>query len=240
MELLRGVFASTAELSPLGFALRSVVVGFLLWAESKYLPHRSGGQFAGYDFVFFWMMGGITAAPLFDSKISFLNTVSVIIVIYLTHYLVSYIAVKNRTFAKYALGQSVVLVSGGKVLRHNMTRALFPLELLFSELRVMDAPNINEVEVAILETNGHVSVLKKSDAQPVTPKDLHLPTPSGGLPTLLISDGVILRENLRRIAQDESWLMRELGKYGISRVEDVYVALIDSYGTFHYSTKSQT
>jgi hypothetical protein len=115
MEVLRSVLGSTTELSPFGFALRTVFVGFLLWAEGKVLPHRSGGQFAGYDFVFFWMMGGITAAPLFDPESSFLNTVTVIIVIYLAHYLFSYLGVKNRTFAKFVFGQSVVLVSGGMV-----------------------------------------------------------------------------------------------------------------------------
>lgn len=240
MEVLRSVLGSTTELSPFGFALRTVFVGFLLWAEGKVLPHRSGGQFAGYDFVFFWMMGGITAAPLFDPKISFLNTVTVIIVIYLAHYLFSYLGVKNRTFAKFVFGQSVVLVSGGMVMRQNMAKALFPLELLLSEMRVSDAPNISEVEFAVLETSGHVSVGKKSDAQPVTPQDLNLLAPPGGLPVLLVNDGVVLKENLREIGHDESWLEQELEKNGVNRVEDVYVALVDPAGTFYYSTKSQS
>ena len=69
MDFIRDVLGSTTTLSPFGFALRSVLVGFLLWAEGKFLPHRSGGQFAGYDFAFFWMMGGVTAAPLFEPKL---------------------------------------------------------------------------------------------------------------------------------------------------------------------------
>lgn len=240
MEVLRSALGSTTELSPFGFALRTVFVGFLLWAEGKVLPHRSGGQFAGYDFVFFWMMGGITAAPLFDPESSFLNTVTVIIVIYLAHYLFSYLGVKNRTFAKFVFGQSVVLVSGGMVMRQNMAKALFPLELLLSEMRVSDAPNIGEVEFAVLETSGHVSVVKKSDAQPVTPQDLNLLAPPGGLPILLVNDGVVLKENLREIGHDESWLEQELEKNGVNRVEDVYIALVDPTGTFYYSTKSKS
>lgn len=238
MELLRDVLGSPAELSPFGFALRTVLVGLLLWTEGKVLPHRSGGQFAGYDFAFFWMMGGITAAPLFEPKLSFLNTITAIVIVYLVHYLVSYIAVKSRTFARVVLGQSIVLISGGKVMRPNMAKALFPLELLLSELRVSDAPNINEIEAAVLETSGHVSVLKKSDAQPVTAQDLNLQAPPGsGLPVLLINDGVILSKNLRQLGHDESWLIQELWKNGIGRAEDVYVALIDPAGAFHYSAK---
>lgn len=235
MELLKEIFGTAEEISPFVFALRSIVVGFLLYAEGKVLPHRSGGQFAGYDFAFFWMMGGITAAPLFEAKISFINTAVIVVVIYILHYLISYIAVKNRTFAKVVMGKSIPLISGGKILRPNMAKAFFPLELLLSDMRSIDAPNISEVEAAILETSGHVSVLKKSDYQPVTPKDLNIQTMGGGLPTLLVNEGRIIEENLKELGYDEKWLKDELFKKGIINIKDVYAAFIDSTGELYYS-----
>lgn len=69
MDLLRDVLGTAQQLSPFGFFLRTILVGILLWAQGKVLPHRSGGQFAGYDFAFFWMMGGITVAPLFEKRL---------------------------------------------------------------------------------------------------------------------------------------------------------------------------
>lgn len=238
MEFIGDVLGSPEKLSTLGFALRTILVGLLLWAEGKILPYRSGGQFAGYDFAFFWMMGGITAAPLFEPKINFLNTVTVIIIVYLVHYLVSYLAVKNRTFAKWLMGQPIVLIAGGKVIRENMTKALFPLELLLSELRINDAPNLNEVETAVLETSGHVSVLKKADFQPVTPADLNIATCPGGFPVVLINDGVLVRENLAHMGHDEDWLSGELEKNGIKEIKDAYIAIIDSVGLFYCAVKS--
>lgn len=235
MELLKDVFGTAQEISPFIFALRSIVVGILLFLEGKVLPHRAGGQFAGYDFAFFWMMGGVTAAPLFEAKISFVNTAVIIVVIYSLHYLISYIAVKNRTFAKVVMGKSIPLVSGGKILRPNMAKAFFPLELLLSDIRSIDAPNISEVEAAVLETSGHVSVLKKSDYQPITPKDLNIQTMGGGLPTLLINEGKIEEKNLKELGYDEKWLKDELLKKGIANVKDVYAALIDSTGELYYS-----
>lgn len=235
MELLKDIFGSAEKISPFIFALRSIAVGSLLYVEGKVLPHRSGGQFAGYDFAFFWMMGGITAAPLFEAKISFINTVVIVAVIYALHYLISYIAVKNRAFAKIVMGKSIPLISGGKILRPNMAKALLPLELLLSDMRSADAPNINEVEAAVLETSGHVSVLKKSDYQPVTPKDLNIKTMGGGLPTLLINEGRIIENNLKELGYDEKWLKEELFKKGISDIKYVYAALIDSTGELYYS-----
>lgn len=154
------------------------------------------------------------------------------------HYLLSYLVVKNRTFAKYLIGQPVVVMSHGKVIHQNMAKALLPLEMLLSEMRVSDAPNLNEVDTAVMETSGHISVLKKSDVQPATPAELSLPTLHGGLPKLLINDGQVIQENLRQIGHDESWLMKQLLRNGVRRVEDVYVALIDRMGTFHYAMKT--
>lgn len=235
MELLKSVFGSAEEIGPFIFALRSIVVGILLLIEGKVLPHRAGGQFAGYDFTFFWMMGGITAAPLFEAKISFINSTVIIVVIYILHYLISYIAVKNRTFAKVVMGKSIPLVSGGKILRPNMAKAFLPLELLLYDIRSIDAPNISEVEDAVLETSGHVSVLKKSDYQPVTPKDLNIQTMGSGLPALLINDGKVIEKNLKELGYDEKWLKNELLKKGITNVKDVYAALIDPTGELYYS-----
>lgn len=67
--------------------------------------------------------------------------------------------------------------------------------------------------------------------------ELNIPTPPGGLPTLLINDGIVLEENLREIGHDESWLRQMLRKNGIGRMEDGYAAIIDAAGTFHYSAK---
>lgn len=238
-SLVKDVFGAAKEISPGVFALRTIVVGLLLFVEGKILPHRAGGQFAGYDFAFFWMMGGLTAAPLFEAKISVVNTVAVVTAVYVLHYLISYLAVKSRTFAKYVLGQAVPLMAGGKLLRHNMGKNYFPLELLLSELRTVDAPNLSELEAAVLETSGHISVLKKSDYSPVTPKDLDIKTMGGGLPTLLINDGKIIEERLRELGYDEKWLKDELLKRGITDVNDVYAAMLDSSGEFYYSVKTQ-
>jgi len=239
MELLKEIFGSVQEISPFIFALRCIPVGFLLFIEGKVLPHRAGGQYAGYDFTFFWMMGGITAAPLFEGKISFINTVVIVAVLYILHYLISYISVKNRTFAKIVLGKSIPLISEGKIIRPNMAKAFLPLELLLSDMRSIDAPNISEVEAAVFETSGHVSVLKKSDYQPVTPKDLNIHTLGGGLPSLLINDGKIEQENLKGLGFDEEWLKNELLKKGITNIKDVYAAMIDSSGELYYSVVIQ-
>ena len=231
------VFSSVEKLSSAGYLLRVIGVAVLLYLASRFLPRRSGGQFSSYDFAFFWMMGGLVAAPLFDSKISFAYVLVSVATIYIWHYFISYIMVKNRTMARIIGGSAIPLVLGGKVIKENMRKALFPLEMLFSQLRQADAPNIAEVEAAVLETNGSVSILKKSDFQPVTPKELQIYTQEAALPSVvLINDGRIIEENLRKVNLDEYWLRGQLEKFGVFKPESIYLAGLDGSGQFFYST----
>lgn len=235
MEQLSKIFGSVEDLSPFGFLLRVFGVGVLLYLASRFLPRRAGGQYSAYDFAFFWMMGGLVAAPLFDTKNSFAFVVVSIATIYIWHYIISYIMVRSRTMAQVFGGMAIPLVQGGVVLKQNMRKALFPLELLFAGLRQADAHNLAEVETAVLETSGHVSVLKKSDHQPVTAGDLKIPIQQAVLPVILVNDGRIMKKNLRKINQDETWLNGQLKKYGVLDLKNVYLAGIDSSGRIFYS-----
>ncbi len=240
MEQLASIFGAVEKLSPFGFFVRVLGVAVLLYLGSRFLPRRSGGQFSAYDFAFFWMMGGLIAAPLFDSKNSFAFVIISVTTIYILHYAISYLMVKSRTVARIFGGTAIPLIQGGVVLKQNMKKALFPIELLLSGLRQADAPNLAEVEAAVLETSGHVSVLKKPDSQPVTPKDLNIPALEAGLPVLLVNDGHVIKENLRKINQDESWLHGQLEKYGAMDLRDVYLAGIDGSGQMFYSLATTT
>lgn len=238
MEDLASIFGSVEKLSSTGFLVRTLGVGVILYFASRFLPRRSGGQYSGYDFAFFWMMGGLVASPLFDSKISFASVLMAAVTIYILHYLISYVMVKSRTMSRIIGGMAIPLVAGGKVLRQNMKKALFPLELLLSELRQVDAPNLAEVEAAVLETSGHVSVLKKPNFQPVTPRDLNINTVEAGLPVLLINEGRVIKENLRKLGYNRKWLEGELRKYGVLKLKDVYVATLDGSGQLYYSVQT--
>ncbi|MFT9497043.1 DUF421 domain-containing protein [Anaerosolibacter sp.] len=232
---MESIIFSVEKLGTIGFVGRTLVVGLILYITSRFSPHRAGGQYTGYDFTFFWMMGGLIVSPLYDSKINFLDTVTAAVTIIAMHYLISFIAIKSRTFAKIVYGKAEVLISQGIIQKKNMFKSLIPIEILLSQLREIDAPNINEVETAIFETNGRISVLKKADYMPVTPADLNIPTVEGGLPSILINDGKVIDKNLEKIGHDRGWLACELKKYGVIDMENVYLATIDGTGTIYYS-----
>lgn len=234
-EELKGIWNSVETLGTTGFVLRTLLVGIILYFASRYLPRRSGGQYAGYDFTFFWMMGGLIASPLYDPKINFTNTITAVLTVYAAHYLISFLGVKSRTFARIVFGKAEILIENGQIQKKKMFKSLFPLELLLAQLREVNVFNINEVNTAILETSGRVSVQKKPDYLPVTPKDLKLPAMGGGLPITLVNDGKVVKENVYNMGHDEEWLERELQKLGVTDVKHVYLASIDNEGKVYCS-----
>ncbi|MDA8234117.1 MAG: DUF421 domain-containing protein [Clostridia bacterium] len=231
------IFSSLPELSPLGFGLRAVAVGIILYFAGRKLPRRSAGQYAGFDFVFFWMMGGLIASPLYDSKINFLNTITAAITVFFWHHVIAFLAMKNRSIAGMIYGTAVPLIRGGKVIRQNLKTSRFNLELLLSQLRLQKVGSLAEVEEATMETNGQVSIIKKPHLLPVTPKDLNIPVVAGGEATVVIDDGKVLISNLTKLNLSEIWLQEQLSKYGITRFKDVYLAVIDPLGNLSYSVK---
>ncbi len=232
---MSGIWNSVENLGTWGFIVRTLIVGFILYVAGRFLPNRSGGQYAGFDFTFFWMMGGLIASPLFDSKINFTNTFTAALTIFLMHYLIAFLAVKSRTFARVVFGKAEVLITKGQIRKKGMRRSLFPIELLLSQLREVDVPNIAEVDTAILETSGRVSVLKKSDHLPVTPSDLNIPVVEAGLPAILVNDGKVVDHNLKAIERDRVWLTEELKKLGATDIKTVYLAIIDGTGKIYCS-----
>ncbi len=210
-------------------------VGALILAVSFLLPHRSSGVFDGHDFVFLWLFGGMAATPLISRQVSFLQTIVAMLTVAICHFALSKLSVVNSTAGKLISGRPIMLIKNGVVLRKNMRRALVPAWMLMAELRGAGLNDVSQVEFAILETCGKISIIPKSELWPVTARDLELKCTPEVNPLLLIEDGKVLDENLVRLNYDRGWLKRELTKQGVQNLSDVYLAGIDAHGNVYFS-----
>lgn len=238
MNKLLQFFQSSSHLSPTGYAVRAIVSLILIYLMSKFLMKRAAGQLAAFDFVFLWMLGALAVAPLLDGKILFLNTITATATLYFWHFALSWLAVRNRAFSKLLTRKPTVLVEKGKIKIPNMRSTFFNNNLLLSEMRLIDAPDLAEVDQVILETSGHLSVVKKPEYTPPTPIDFQIPVPKGGLPTILINNGKAMEDNLKGLNLTDEWLKNELYKHGIMSVKDVHLATIGPQGELYYSVKN--
>lgn len=141
-----------------------------------------------------------------------------------------------RYASKYVDGEPVAVVMNGKIMEDAMKKARYRASDLMEQLRDKGVFDLNEVEFAILETNGQLSVLKKPQFQPVTPLHMNVPSIPNGMGTELIYDGQIVKQNLKDLSLTEEWLDSQLTTKGINNVSEVFLATITPSGSFFVDT----
>jgi uncharacterized membrane protein YcaP (DUF421 family) len=163
---------------------------------------------------------------------------TVIITLCILAVLTGLLTVKSHVFRKLINSEPVTAIENGKIVDKNLKKVRYTINELTSQLRVKNIFNYADVEFAIIENDGQLSVLPKSPKAPLTPSDLKIPTGYKGLTKDLIMDGNILYENLSSIKKDENWLKTQLLNQKIQGPEKVFYAGLDSDGNLFVSVKS--
>jgi len=143
----------------------------------------------------------------------------------------------NVWVRKVVEGEPTVVIEKGKILEEQLRRIRIPIDELISELRVQGVFNITDVEFALFEPGGKLSIQKKSPKQPVTPEDLKLATQYNGLPTNLIMDGILLTDALESLKLSKAWLKHQLNKQNIKDMSDISLAQLDTMGNLFVDLK---
>lgn len=218
--------------------LRGAFAYLLLLAVSRIVGRKAVAKMTFFDYTASITLGSLTAYIGIDgAKSPFL--VTVVILTFTSLYLVtSALSSKNMRFCKLVDSEPVVVLANGKLVHANMKKVRLSISMLNNLLREKDVFNISDVEYAILESNGGLSVLVKSNKQALTPADMNVPTPYRGLTAEVVMDGVLLAENLTAAGKDVAWFKNELACKGIARVEDIFFAALDTSGNLYVSLQN--
>lgn len=138
---------------------------------------------------------------------------------------------KSRYTAKLIEGEPSIMVMNGKILEDNMRKLRYKATNLQQQLRNKDIFDLTEVHFAVLEPNGELSVLKKSELKPLTLKDMDIIVPDTGIGIELIYDGIVVDLNLKQINRDHKWLNSQLRKQGVNHPSEVFLATYEASGS---------
>lgn len=147
--------------------------------------------------------------------------------------LLGYLSLHNVWIRKVVEGEGTVVIENGKILEDNLRKIRITIDDLISQLRTKGVFNITDVEFALFESNGKLSLQKKSQKRPVTPGDLVMKTSYEGLPTILIEDGIVLTDALSSLKLSRGWLQYQLEKVNIPDVKQVSLAQLDTEGNLY-------
>ncbi len=230
---------SQASLTFFQWVARATVIFLWLLLIARLMGQRSIGQLHIFDFLVAVVIAGTTAGALNSSTNALIGVLATTVTLALLHILISYLALKNARFRRMVQDEPLVIVQNGQLMEDTMRQARFNLDDLLLELRQKNIPNLHDVEFAILESGGKISVIPKSQARPLQPRDLRIPTKYEGMPVMLIEDGNIIDDNLVRNGLDNAWLINQLQNYGIDDPKNVLVALLDTNGRLFVGKKGQ-
>ncbi|MFE4813098.1 DUF421 domain-containing protein [Peribacillus simplex] len=204
----------------------------LLWVFVQLLGKQTIAQRTYHLYIASITMGTIAGNLAFNIKIKSLHFIIAIIIMGSVVFMLNLLAFRNPRFGKWIAGEPATLIQKGKILEESMERMGYSLDSLKQALRGKDVFNIEEVECAILEINGSLSVLKKEQYQNATKHDLPLLPSAGTVPIELVYDGKILYENLSKHTYDVEWLMAELKKRNLA-VFDISYAVVGTKGNLY-------
>ncbi|WP_160673467.1 DUF421 domain-containing protein [Clostridium sp. C8-1-8] len=203
------------------FIYKPLIIFFVLFILVRLTGKKSLSQITYFDYVSAITIGTIAGSITIEDNVGIIKGIVVMLVWILIPVIMSYIGSKNLTFQRKTVGEPIILIRNGTLDYNNLKKTKYNIEDLLMQLRKKEVFDISEVEFALLEVDGELSILKKSAYNSVTPKDLNISTPYKGLTLSLIINGRILESNLALSGKDKSWLNNQLKQKNMDSVEDV-------------------
>ncbi|GKU79602.1 DUF421 domain-containing protein [Paenibacillus sp. L3-i20] len=210
--------------------IRSFSAFVILMLIARILGKQTLSNMNFHEFVTAVILGAMAANFAFNEKIQVIHLLIALSVFTITSFALSKLFLKYRNFKMWTEGTPTVLIEGGNILENNLKKNNMTMDSLNQQLRQKEIFDIEEVEYALLEINGKLSVQKKKELQTVTLKDMKLNAGNATqFPIELIIDGHILVENLNSNHIPESWLLSQLKSHG-TKLENIFYAVKSSNG----------
>lgn len=197
-----------------------------LFAVAKIMGHKQMSQLDFFDYISGITIGSI-AAELATELEEPLKPLIAIAVYGAAAVLLSKITSLFPKTRKYINGTPTILMNNGKLYRENLKKAKLDLSEFMVMCRQQGYFNLSDIQTAVFEFNGKLSILPVSKKRPANPEDLNLSPAPEFIHTEVIMDGRILDENLKRMGLDDKWLQKQLNAQGYKKTEEVFLALCD-------------
>lgn len=211
--------------------IRTVILYILIMLGLRLLGKRQIGELEPSELVLTLMLSDLATVPMQDFGIPLLAGIIPICTLLALSMLMSQLSLQSLRFREMVCGSPSVLIREGVIQQQAMRQNRYTLDELLEELREKGYCDLKEVKYAILENSGQLSILPWERYAPATPEQMGLKLEKETtLPTVLINDGRVLSQNLKRLGKDPAWLTNTLGRQGLSSPSEVFLLTVDEAG----------
>ncbi len=206
--------------------IRAIILYIIVLIVMRSMGKREIGQLQTFEFVIAIMIADLATIPMNETGVPIINGIVPILGLLVMHIFISYINMKSIKMRAFICGKPSILIYRGRIDEKNMIKERCTINELQERLRALNVDSIADVEYAILETSGQLSVIEKPEKRNSKPEDFGIIPEYEGLTYDLVIDGVIMYENLKLLEKDYKWLKKEVNKFKIEP-EDALIVTIN-------------
>lgn len=204
--------------------LSSIGSLIVLFISTKIIGNKQMSELNMFDYINGITIGSIAAEMATSLENDVYYPIAAMAVYTISMLLITRITQKKAGIRRFLTGTSIILMENGKIYQKNFTTAKLEVSEFLTQCRINGYFNLDDIDTAILEQNGKISILPKVSARPVNTKDLNLAVNQEKISVNVILDGNIMEENLKRSGNDIEWLKNELKKQNINSEKEVFIA----------------
>ena len=205
--------------------VRAIILYIIVLIVMRTMGKREIGQLQTFEFVVAIMIADLATIPMDGMGIPIINGIAPILGLLVMHIFISHVNMKSIKIRAFICGKPSILIYRGRIDESNMIKERCTINELQERLRALNIDSIADVEYAILETSGQLSVIEKPEKRNAKPEDFGILPEYEGLAYDLVIDGVIMYENLKLLGKDYKWLKKEVNKFNINPEEALIVTI---------------
>lgn len=213
--------------------VRTIILYFLVLLTIRIMGKSELSEMSPFQLVIIFMIAELAAIPIESTSAPLLNGVAAIFALTFLQTLISMISIKCEWFKNLINGKPSILIENGEINQKELRALRITLNDLLEQLRIQNIAALSDVEYAVMESNGELSVIPKAGKKPLTPSDLGIIKDPGSLPLVLISDGVVYKKNLDKLSLTETKFKRLLTANKIHSFKEVFLAFSDEEKVLH-------
>ena len=208
--------------------VRSLLSLVTLFFVTKLIGKKQVSELSLFDYVIGITIGNFAAEMTINLESQEANGILAVIIFGIVAYIVSKLTMKSIKLRRFFIGVPTMIIQNGKILYEPMKKMKLDINDLLEQCRMSGYFDISQIDYAILEASGDLSILPKSDYRPVNPSDMNLKVKNDGMLANVVIDSKIMKDNLLYMHKDEEWLMKQLKIKGYKDLSNIVLVTLDN------------
>ena len=217
--------------------IRAIVIYLIVLIILRIMGKRQIAEMQPYELVATLIIADLACIPMTEITVPLLHGIVPLLALTTIHFFISILSVKSIKLRRLINGSPIIVIDNNGIRYKNLRALNMTLNDLYEGLRVAGYFSLEDISYAIVETNGSLSVLPKTNAQPPTADDMKVKTDPAVINLMLINDGKVVKENMEHFGLDEEFLKQSIGKFKIANIKDVMIYTLNNSGDVYLQEK---